>query len=105
MAMCRAGDAPMTEVSMNAVRIGALALTAVVCPVFVCGLGGCTSAPSVALVGGWVFTEPGAPPIEDGVVLMEGERIIAVGRRGEVRVPGTAHVVDVAGESVLAYLK
>jgi imidazolonepropionase-like amidohydrolase len=57
--------------------------------------------PSLALVGGRVIDGYGAPPIENGVVLIAGERITAVGRMGEVAVPAGARVIDTNGMTVL----
>jgi imidazolonepropionase-like amidohydrolase len=39
--------------------------------------------------------------IEDGVVVVRGSRILAVGKRGEVQVPAGARVVDVSGKTVM----
>ena len=54
----------------------------------------------VAFVGGRVITMRGDEVIDDGVVLVERNRIKAVGRRGEVAVPPGAYVVDAAGRPV-----
>ena len=59
-------------------------------------------APSIALVGGRVHAAPDAPAIDDGVVLIQGGVIRAVGRRGEVAVPAGAVTLDCAGASVSA---
>ncbi len=58
---------------------------------------------SLALVGGRVVTMRGGGDevIEDGVVIVEGNRIKAVGRRADVPVPAGARVVDVSGKTVL----
>jgi imidazolonepropionase-like amidohydrolase len=56
---------------------------------------------TLAIVGGTVFPQPYAPPIEDGVVLVVDGRIAAVGSRSEVEIPADAEVVDAAGGSVL----
>ncbi|ODS63264.1 MAG: amidohydrolase [Arenimonas sp. SCN 70-307] len=57
-----------------------------------------------ALVGGRVVTmrdaEGSQEVIEDGVVVVRGERIVAVGKRGEVAIPAGAREVDVAGKTV-----
>ncbi|OHE79415.1 MAG: amidohydrolase [Lysobacterales bacterium GWF1_69_6] len=57
-----------------------------------------------ALVGGRVVTmrdaENSEEVIEDGVVVVRGERIVAVGKRGEVAIPAGAREVDVAGKTV-----
>ena len=55
----------------------------------------------VAITGGRVVTMNGAEVIEDGVVVVEGNRIRAVGRRGEVEVPAGAKAIDASGKTVL----
>src|SRR5262249_7346705 len=55
-----------------------------------------------ALVGGRIQTAPEAPAISDGMVLVEDNRIIAVGRRSEVPLPAGASVIDCAGATVTA---
>jgi imidazolonepropionase-like amidohydrolase len=57
--------------------------------------------PTLALAGGQVIDGYEGPPIHDGAVLIAGERIVAVGRRGDVAVPAGTTVVDTAGMSVL----
>ncbi|NIP19040.1 MAG: amidohydrolase family protein [Xanthomonadales bacterium] len=60
---------------------------------------------SIALVGGRVVTMRNADHeqevIEDGVVVIEGNRIMAVGARGEVDLPSGAFVLDTSGKTVL----
>ena len=58
---------------------------------------------SVALVGARVVTMQGSDGgvIEDGVVLVRGDRIEAVGRRGEVTIPAGTPTVDLAGKTVV----
>lgn len=41
------------------------------------------------------------PPIEDGVVVVRGTKIEAVGRDGEIRVPRDAEVVDLGGRVLM----
>jgi len=55
----------------------------------------------LAIAGGKVLDGTGGPSIENGVVLVEGEEIRAVGRRGEVAIPGGARILDASGGSVL----
>ena len=55
----------------------------------------------VALVGGTVIDGTGAAPLADAVVLIEGDRITAVGRRREVTIPANTRSIDVAGKYVL----
>jgi Tol biopolymer transport system component/imidazolonepropionase-like amidohydrolase len=61
--------------------------------------------------GGWqpgsashepVLEDTGTPTvIENGTLVIEGNRIAAVGRNGEVEVPGDARVIDVAGRTII----
>ncbi|MBI2251071.1 MAG: amidohydrolase, partial [Brevundimonas diminuta] len=55
----------------------------------------------LALVGARVVPMRGSEVIEDGVVLTDGNRITAVGPRSAVAIPAGAHVVDLAGYTVL----
>jgi len=57
----------------------------------------------VALVGARIVTMANASGgiIDDGVILIEGNRIRAVGRRGEVAIPAGAQSVDVAGKTII----
>jgi len=57
--------------------------------------------PTLALVGGRVIDGYEGKPIEDGVVLIAGERIVAVGSRADVAVPPGTPVIDTRGMSVL----
>jgi imidazolonepropionase-like amidohydrolase len=60
---------------------------------------------SIALVGGRVVTMRDANQqtevIEDGVVLINGNRISAVGTRDSVNIPEDAFLLDVSGKTVL----
>jgi Tol biopolymer transport system component/imidazolonepropionase-like amidohydrolase len=62
-----------------------------------------TDAPegTVALVGGRVITMKGDEVLEDGVVVVKGSRIVAVGPRAKVAVPAGAKVVDVSGKTLM----
>jgi len=55
----------------------------------------------LALVGARVVTMRGDEVIDDGVVVVDGNRFAAVGRRGEVTVPPDAEVIDVSGRTVI----
>lgn len=54
-----------------------------------------------ALVGGTLIDGYGGAPIRDSVVLIEGERITAVGTVGSLAVPEGAEVISTEGMSVL----
>src|SRR5687767_15460220 len=59
------------------------------------------SAQVTALVGGRLLDGYGGQPLEDSVVLIEGDRIQAVGRAGQLAVPPGAEVIPTEGMSVL----
>ncbi|MFP3941504.1 MAG: hypothetical protein ACLF0P_14490, partial [Thermoanaerobaculia bacterium] len=65
------------------------------------GSAGAGDAPVKALVGGRLIDGFGGPPVEDSVVLIEGDTIAAVGREGEVEIPEGAEIVSTEGMSVL----
>ncbi|HEY7817183.1 MAG TPA: Xaa-Pro dipeptidase, partial [Vicinamibacteria bacterium] len=56
---------------------------------------------SLVLIGGRLIDGYGGPPLENSVIVIEGERITAVGSVGEVDVPRDAEVVSTEGMSVL----
>jgi imidazolonepropionase-like amidohydrolase len=55
----------------------------------------------VALVGATVIDGTGATPLADAVVLVEGEKIKAIGRRRDVTIPPGTQLIDVTGKWVL----
>jgi imidazolonepropionase-like amidohydrolase len=59
------------------------------------------SRPTLALVGGRIIDGYEGNPIDDGVVLIAGERILAVGPRSRVAVPEGTPTIDTRGMSVL----
>ncbi|MGH9557020.1 MAG: amidohydrolase family protein [Terriglobales bacterium] len=82
---------------LSAARIAfALALTVLL------GLPAIAQKPKVkALVGGTLIDGYGGKPIRNSVVLIEGERIKAVGQVGTLAVPADAEVISAEGMSVL----
>ena len=54
-----------------------------------------------ALVGGTLIDGFGAPPMRNSVILIDGERIAAVGQVGRLSVPQGAEVISTEGMSVL----
>ncbi|HEU0026020.1 MAG TPA: amidohydrolase family protein [Ktedonobacterales bacterium] len=55
----------------------------------------------VAIVGARIIDGSGGDPVENGALLIEGERIAAVGRRDQVHIPRGAVVVEAEGATVL----
>lgn len=68
---------------------------------FSAAAGAATPPPTLALAGGQVVDGYGGPPIRDGVVLIAGERIVAVGPAAEVAIPAGTPVVSTEGMTVL----
>ncbi|MEW5915299.1 MAG: nitronate monooxygenase [Gemmatimonadota bacterium] len=62
---------------------------------------GAQARPTLALVGGRVLDGYGGPPIENGVVLVAGDRIVAVGRSSDVQVPAGVQIIDTNGMTVM----
>ncbi|MGE5049277.1 MAG: amidohydrolase family protein [Deltaproteobacteria bacterium] len=56
----------------------------------------------LALVGATIHPAPDQQPIDDGVVLVEGATIAAVGSRAGVQVPDGARVLDCSGRAITA---
>ncbi|MDE2793686.1 MAG: amidohydrolase family protein [Gemmatimonadota bacterium] len=59
-----------------------------------------TEATPLAIVGATIIDGNGGPPLADGTLLIEGNRITAVGPRASVEVPDGFHVIDGAGRYV-----
>lgn len=66
-----------------------------------CFLATAAGAATLVLSGGRIIDGYGNPPIADGVVVIEDERIAAVGGRGQVPVPEGARVISTEGMTVL----
>jgi imidazolonepropionase-like amidohydrolase len=58
-------------------------------------------ARATALVGGNLIDGYGGPPLRNSVILIEGERIRAVGQVGTLAVPAGAEIISTEGMSVL----
>src|SRR5260370_41087203 len=56
---------------------------------------------TLAITNGTVIDGRGSDPLTEATVLIEGERITAVGHRNQVNIPRDATVIDAAGGSIL----
>ena len=56
---------------------------------------------TLALVGGTLIDGHGGAPIPNSVILVEGERIVAIGQTGTLSVPAGTPVVSTEGEYIL----
>jgi imidazolonepropionase-like amidohydrolase len=57
---------------------------------------------SLALSGGLIYVSPTEEPLHDGVVLIQGREIAAVGRRSSLKIPPNARVIDCSGLTITA---
>ena len=55
----------------------------------------------IALVGGVLIDGYEARPLDDAVVVIEGDRIVAAGTRADTAVPPDAHVIDTRGKTIM----
>lgn len=55
----------------------------------------------LVIQGGTLIDATGRAPIADAVIIIEGERIKAVGKRGDVAIPRGARVIDAQGKTIL----
>jgi imidazolonepropionase-like amidohydrolase len=62
---------------------------------------GVTQTRPVAIVGGTLIDGTGRPAVEDAAIVIRDGRFQEVGRRGEVRVPQGAEVIDAKGKTIL----
>lgn len=61
------------------------------------GLPGAAAVGTTAIVGGAVVNLEGKPPLKGAVILVEDERIVAIGKAGSVAVPEDADIIDAGG--------
>jgi imidazolonepropionase-like amidohydrolase len=59
------------------------------------------SSKMMALVNGFVIDGSGKDPISNGTVLIQGNKITAVGRSVDVQIPAEANKIDLEGRTVL----
>ena len=54
--------------------------------------------------GARLITGDGSTPVEDSAILIEGDQISRVGKKGEIQLPGGAQRVDLTGKTVMPAL-
>ena len=60
-----------------------------------------SSFAQTAYVGATLFDGTGADPVEDAVVIVVGDRVLEVGRRGEIEIPDYLAVVEADGKWIV----
>src|SRR5262252_11077560 len=56
---------------------------------------------ALVILGGTLIDATGKPPLEDAVIVVQGERIKSVGKRGEIAIPKGSRIIDVKGKTIL----
>src|SRR5690349_21551635 len=55
----------------------------------------------IVIAGGRLIDGTGKAPIEDSLIIIHGDRIKAVGKKGELPIPEKAEVIDCKGKNIL----
>jgi len=55
----------------------------------------------IAFVGGKIITMEGEQVIDNGVVLVEGNKIKSVGVSGQIKIPSDATIIDISGKTIM----
>jgi imidazolonepropionase-like amidohydrolase len=55
----------------------------------------------IAVRGDWLIDGTGMPPLKDGLVLVQDDKITAVGRADEISLPEETHVLSLKGQTIL----
>jgi imidazolonepropionase-like amidohydrolase len=58
-------------------------------------------AQTLVIQGGMLIDGTGAPPINNSVIVIEGNRFKTIGRSGEVAIPADAQIIDARGKTVM----
>ncbi|MET0500103.1 MAG: hypothetical protein ABW172_01125, partial [Candidatus Binatia bacterium] len=56
---------------------------------------------TLVIQGGNLIDATGRPPLQNAVIVIEGERIKAVGKQGDVAIPKGSRIIDVKGKTIL----
>jgi imidazolonepropionase-like amidohydrolase len=90
----------LREARMAAVRLLRRSLLLGVCALLV-PAAGASAQNRVALVGGMLLDGYEADPIHHAAILIEGNRIVAVGPRDEVLIPPGTRIIDTRGKTMM----
>jgi imidazolonepropionase-like amidohydrolase len=81
-----------------------LHLLLAICVALAAGAASSARSQTVVFEGARLITGDGGAPVENSAFIVDGNRITAVGRRGELTVPAGATRVDLAGKTVIPAL-
>ena len=69
--------------------------------VMVLGVVGMASSETLAVKADRLIDGSGSPPVENAVVVIEGDRIVRIGTAGDVQMPAGARIIDLGGYTIL----
>ncbi|MBI4165457.1 MAG: amidohydrolase family protein [Acidobacteria bacterium] len=71
--------------------------------ILACSCNGASAAlaQTTAIVGGSVIDGTGAPPQPNAIILIDGKKIVAIGKQGAINVPAGAKVIDASGKYII----
>ncbi|MBT5241227.1 MAG: amidohydrolase family protein [Rhodospirillaceae bacterium] len=68
------------------------------------GFFGAAVAADIAFVGAKIYPAPGGPPIENGVIVVSGDKITSIGSAEQITIPENAKSIGVDGKVITAGL-
>ena len=77
-----------------------LALVGLLLTVFIL-LGWAKDSPPLAIVHAVIIDGNGGPPVEDGTIVIQGERMLSVGPSAGIKIPGNAKIIEARGKAVM----
>ena len=60
-----------------------------------------TPVPSLAVINGTLIDGTGFDPVKNAVLIIQGERVVAVGPRSSIDIPAGAQIIDAQGATIL----
>ena len=88
----------MRQRLVQSIGIGCLAI---ILPLGLFAQNGLVSPHRLVIQGGTLISGTGEAPVPNAVIVIEGNRISAVGTRGSVRIPSAAQVIQADGKFIL----
>lgn len=91
---------PACRVAILGAFLIALLMSLVICP----GAGAQTKSKPIVLKGARLIDGTGRAPIDNSVLVIEGNQIVAAGKSGAVSIPKDAEVRDLSGKTIMPAL-
>ena len=92
---------PLRVLALGALALACTAALGAQAPSGTQAQGGAPGPKKLALVGGMLLDGYDVPPIHHAAVLIEGNRIVQVGRAADITIPPDATVIDTSGRTMM----